>query len=59
MEWWESLGAYYSFMPQAPALAHDLAMLGLPDGVGAVPSYLMAATPTEFNVYPPGGELEG
>ncbi len=56
MEWWESLGGYYSLLPEAPAMAHDMALFGMPDAIGAVPAYLAATSPTDFSVYPGGGE---
>lgn len=59
MEWWETLGGLYSMLPEAPALAFDLTMEHLPDGISSVPVYLMNQSPTQFAVYPPGGGGEG
>lgn len=52
MEWWEELGGYFTFLPQAPALAHDMMRQGLPGATGAVPAYFMGAGPTPIEVYP-------
>lgn len=58
MDWFNALGVYSRLIPQAPALAFDLATTpGLdPDGPGYQIGYHMQNAPETIEPYPLGGE---
>lgn len=54
MDWWDAVGNMYAFMPDAPALAYDMALNGPdPDRVGYDLAYGLQAASTPIEVYPP------
>ena len=59
-EWFAEIGNYFTAMPDAPALAVDMALNGPPpDQVGYGLAYSMLRTPEELEVYPQGGPMLG
>lgn len=55
-QWWEDFGVALQFMPDAPALAHDLTHAGPKyDPFRYSLAYNMQNTPTPLEIYPPEG----
>lgn len=56
MEWWQDLGVALQFMPDTPALAHDMTVAGpkyAPFRYSL--AYNMQNSPTPLSVYPQDG----
>lgn len=54
MDWWDAIGNYAAFLPQAPALAVDMATgAHSNDYLGYPLAYALQDTPTPIQVYPP------
>lgn len=59
-EWFAEIGNFYVGLPDAPALAVDMALNGPPaDQVGYGLAYSMLKTPTPLDVYPPDEPMIG